>query len=451
MVRDAQGNALTGATTEAAWLYDQAVHELQCYINDPVATVDAAIAASPEFVMAHVLRAQLHLLGTEAAGLPAARDSLETAAALPADERERTHLAAIRDFVTGDFFGGREKLEDILIAHPRDALALQAAHLWDFYLGDSRNLRDRIARVIYAWNTSVPGYHAVLGMYAFGLEECGDYARAEALGREAVALNDRDGWAQHAVAHVLEMQGRTAEGIAWMRGNVAGWATDSFFAVHNWWHLALYHLDRGEIDQVLALYDGPIRGKRSTVILDLIDASALLWRLYLRGIDVGTRWNELAEAWSPMATDAFYVFNDCHALMAFLGAGRRDLVETVFDAMVRRVGKGGTNDAMTRDVGLPVARALHAFDRGDYRQTITLLRPVRATDYRFGGSHAQRDLLDLTLVEAALRSGDHALARALASERIEAKPMSPVARLFAARAGMIAADDRAPVAAGLAR
>lgn len=449
MVRDAQGNALTGATAEAARLYDQAIGELQCYINDPVATIDAALAAAPTFVMAHVLRAQLHLLGTEAAGLQAARDSLDKAAALPADERERTHLAAIRNFVTGDFFSGRERLEDILVTHPRDALALQAAHLWDFYLGDARSLRDRIARARYAWSPSVPGYHAVLGMYAFGLEECGDYARAEALGREAVALNERDGWAQHAVAHVLEMQGRTADGIAWMRGNVDGWAPDSFFAVHNWWHLALYHLDHGEIDKVLELYDGPIRGKRSKVILDLIDASGMLWRLYLRGIDVGARWNELAEAWAPMATDAFYAFNDCHALMAFIGAGRRDLVEAVLDAMIRRIGQGGTNDAMTRDVGLPVARALDAFGRGNYRQTIALLRPVRATANRFGGSHAQRDLLDLTLIEAALRSGDDALARALASERIEAKPASPLARLFAERAGMIAAD-RAPVAASLA-
>ena len=136
----------------------------------------------------------------------------------------------------------------------------------------------------------VPGYHAVLGMHAFGLEETGDYAAAEKSGRDAVELEPRDGWAQHAVAHVMEMQGRQRDGIAWMPDNADGWSRDSFFAVHNWWHVALYHLDLGEIDEVLALFDGPIYGARSRVILDMIDASAMLWRLHLRGIDVGDRW-----------------------------------------------------------------------------------------------------------------------------------------------------------------
>src|SRR5512144_528473 len=145
------------------------------------------------------------------------------------------------------------------------------------------------------------GLPAVLGMHAFGLEETGDYARAERQGRKGVELEPRDGWAQHAVAHVMEMQGRQREGIAWMRAEPQAWAHDSFFGVHNWWHLALYHLDLDEIDEVLALFDGPIFGKRSTVVLDLIDASALLWRLDLRGIDVGNRWGSVADLWAPFA------------------------------------------------------------------------------------------------------------------------------------------------------
>jgi len=441
MHRDAQGNVMTGATAKAAELYDRAIAELQCYIDDPVATIDAATAEAPEFVMGHVLKAQLNLLGTEAQALPVARASLDKAAGLAATERERIHLAAIREVVNGEFFAGRERLEDVLIAHPRDALALQAAHIWDFLLGDARNLRDRIARVLHAWDDSVPGYHAVLGMYAFGLEESGDYARAEALGRRAVGMNPRDSWAQHAVAHVMEMQGRAEGGIRWMRGNVDGWSKDSFFAIHNWWHLALFHLDRGEIAEVLRLYDEPIRGKRSTMMLDLVDASALLWRLHLRGVDVGQRWSELADAWTPTAEDGHYVFNGCHAMMAFVAAGRFDLAETAVRSMIARIGKGGTNDMMTREVGLPVARALILFGQGDFRRAAALLRPLRATANRFGGSNAQRDLLDLTLAEAALRSGDHRLARALASERLESKPASPFGRLLAERAASIARSE----------
>ncbi len=292
---DDHGLACTGADADSAAHYRRALHQFRCYIEDPVASVDAALALRPDFVMAHALKAWLHLLGTEPAALLVARACLAAAARLPANARERGHLQAIAALVDGRFRQAARVLEDVATDHPTDALALQAGHLLDFYVGNARMLRDRIARALPAWSRGMPGYHAVLGMHAFGLEECGDYARAEAQGRAGVELEPRDGWAQHAVAHVMEMQGRERDGIAWMRADPAAWSTDSFFRVHNWWHLALYHLELGEIDEVLALYDGPIRGERSTVILDMIDASAMLWRLHLRGIDVGARWQRLAE------------------------------------------------------------------------------------------------------------------------------------------------------------
>ena len=142
-------------------------------------------------------------------------------------------------------------------SEPRDALALLAGHQIDFFTGNSRMLRDRIARAMPAWSPGMAGYHATLAMHAFGLEEMGDYARAERLGREAIGIEPRDGWAQHAVAHVMEMQSRQRDGIAWMRDNAEAWTGDSFFQVHNWWHLALFHYELGEIDEALALFDGP--------------------------------------------------------------------------------------------------------------------------------------------------------------------------------------------------
>lgn len=431
---DAQENAITGASAEAARLFWQAVSQLQTYREDPIATLDDAIAQSPEFVMAHAMKGHIALLGTETAMLPMARDALDAARDLPATDREQQHLASIKAALSGDFVTARDRLEAVLHDHPRDALALQVTHLWDFYLGDSRNLRDHVAQVLPAWTGAVPGYGAVLGMYAFGLEETADYARAEALGREAVSLNALDSWAQHAVAHVMEMQGRVEEGIAWMRGNQAGWSQDNFFAVHNWWHLALYHLDRGEHDAVLELFDGPIEAGRSTVVLNMIDAAALLWRLTLRGVDIGGRWDPVADVWADRIDDGLYAFNDVHAMMAFAGAGRPDLAERLLEAMVRRVGQGGSNDLMLQQVGLPAARAIHAFGLGNYRCAIDLLRPVRAFAGRFGGSHAQRDVIDWTLTEAAIRAGEAGLARALAAERLALKPDSPVNQLFRRRA-----------------
>jgi tetratricopeptide (TPR) repeat protein len=296
-------------------------------------------------------------------------------------------------------------------------------------------LRDRVARVLPYWNESAPGFGFVRGMHAFGLEECGDYVHAEQAGRRALELNARDPWAVHAVAHVMEMQGRLAEGIDWLESRAPDWSPDNGFAFHNWWHLALYYLDLGEHAKVLELYDRRIRPGRSQVILEMIDATAMLWRLHLRGVDVGDRWTELADAWEPLAADAHYAFNDTHAMMAFVAAGRAATARTLLAALRARADHGGgTNAAMTREVGLPVCVALAAFGRGEWDVVIEMLRPVRLVAHRFGGSHAQRDILSLTLVEAALRGGESRLARALAAERTQVKPTSPFNWRLTARA-----------------
>jgi tetratricopeptide (TPR) repeat protein len=428
------GNTLSGASPTASEIYGQALAEFQVYAGDPVATVDQAIANSPGFVMGHALRAWLHLLGTEPTGLPVARETLAAARALPATAQERGHLAAIAHLVEGDWMASSRVMEDVAIENPRDALALQVGHQIDFFTGNARMLRDRIARARPAWSQSMPGYHAILSMHAFGLEETGDYARAEAEGRKAVELEPRNGWGQHAVAHVLEMQNRTADGIAWMRMNPEAWSANSFFAGHNWWHLALYHLDRGEIEEVFALYDGPVKGGRSQLVLDLVDATALLWRLHLRGIDVGGRWAPVAEAWDAVGGAGSYAFNDWHAAMAFAAGQRCDGLDAVLEAASRAATGAGDNAMFTRDVGMPLIRGVQAFESGDYAQAAAQLRPVREIAHRFGGSHAQRDLIDLTLIEAAIRGGDAALAAALAAERAAIRPHSPVSLDFSRKA-----------------
>jgi hypothetical protein len=253
-------------------------------------------------------------------------------------------------------------------------------------------------------------------MYAFGLEETGDYLNAERHGREAVALEPADGWAQHAVAHVLEMQSRREEGVRWMRGN-PGWQRDSFFAVHNWWHLALYHLELGDHTAVLELFDGPIDGHQPTLLLELIDCSALLWRLHLRGVDVGARWQSLAERWAPAAAAGNYAFNDLHAAMAFAQAGREDLLRQVFESQAAAMLRDDDNAAFTREVGAPATQAFVVYVDGRHERAVDLLRAVRSQAHRFGGSHAQRDLLDQTLIAAAHKAGQTGLARALTTER----------------------------------
>ena len=436
---DKIGLTLSGADAASAAHYEKALHQLQCFVGDPVGSVDAAIAASPGLVMAHVLKGYLYGLSTDHEATAVTRACFEAARDLPATSRERGHVAALGHLAEGRWHDAGRVLEDLTIEEPRDALGLLAGHQIDFFTGNSRMLRDRIARAMPAWSREMPGYHATLAMQAFGFEEMGDYARAEALGKRAIDLEPRDGWAQHAVAHVMEMQCRQRDGIAWMRHNTGDWAGDSFLQVHNWWHLALFHYELGETNEALALFDAPIYGQHSTLALNMLDASALLWRLHLRGVDVGDRWAALAANWAPKAKDGNYAFNDMHAMMAFVGAGLAEPARLLLEAQEEAMAGGGDNAGFTRDVGHPVSQAIKAFGDGDYAATVRLLRPVRSIAYRFGGSHAQRDVIDLTLIEAAFRTGDAHLARALAAERAAARPDSPLSQLFMRRARELSA------------
>ena len=428
--QDDNGSAVSGANAPALLDFERATDEFLCYCGDPVAGVGRALKESPAFTMAHYLQAWLYLVGTEQSSLSQARAVLDTTAALAHNPRERAHRDAVLALTEGRFEAALDILESLLMQHPRDLLALQVAHLFDFYRGDARNLRDRPARVAHAWSRADRRFHALRGMQAFGLEECNLYGEAEQAGLEALAFNPRDCWAHHAVTHVYEMQGRQEEGIAWMRGREPQWSEDSFFAVHHWWHWALFHLELDQIAPVLALYDQRLRGSHSSVVLDLVDASALLWRLLLRGVDVGPRWMDLAHAWMPFAGDDNYAFNSFHALMAFAGAGRWDAAQTVIASLERQASRAGSNQRMAREVGLPASLALRDFARADYASAADRLLPVRQIAHRFGGSHAQRDVIELTLIEAAQRAGQGALVRALASERLAHKSSSPLARRY---------------------
>src|SRR6185436_19971119 len=162
-------------------------------------------------------------------------------------------------------------------------------------------------------------------------------------------------------------------------------------------------------------------GKKSTVILEMIDASALLWRLHLRGVNVVDRFQILVENWAPLASAGNYAFNDMHAMMAFVVANRSAKAEEVLAAQREARQRADDNADFTREVGHAATLAIKAFGDGDYSECVRLLRPVRSYAHRFGGSHAQRDLIDLTLIEAAARSGQHRLAEALRTERRAAK------------------------------
>ena len=444
-LHDTRGLAVSTRNRASLDRYETAVELMNGYYLDFLAVIDEALAEDPGFVMGHCFKAGVYATCNEASVQPELRRSVEAAEALSAgaNDRERAHMAAARAWLEGDLDRSVALYGRIVQEYPRDILALQLSHQGDFFLGQSRMLRDRVAQVLPHWDEGVPGFGFVLGMHAFGLEQTNLYGRAEEAGRRALTLNHRDPWAIHAVAHVMEMQGRLGEGVEWLETRRPQWADNNALAFHNWWHLTLYHLDRGETERVLALCDAHIRPNPASIALELVDVSAMLWRLHLRGVDLGDRWGDLADQWERAAGDAYYPFNDAHAMMAFVGAGRDEAAERTIAALDEATRRGqGTSAMAAREVGLPVCRALRAFGRGEYRTAADLLQAVRINAHRFGGSHAQRDILDLTLVEAAIRGGDTPLARALVAERMDLKPATPANRTLSARVLEIAGSRR---------
>jgi len=385
----------------AARLYESALAALRTQRPDALALARQATAADPGFVPARVLEAWLLLWSRDARDFDAAGWVFARLTRMAMSGRERRHAGAIATAVDGDYEGAARLLDGIVAEEPHDLVALATAQVFDYYLGDPEAQRRRTSRALRHWSASDPGYHAMLSLHAFGLEECGDYAAAEEAARHALELEPRDVRAHHVVSHVLEMQGRAAEGVLWMGARSAWWADPGAASTHLWWHLALYQLELGRTRLALEVYDRRLQGDS---LSELIDASALLWRLHLAGHDGGGRFAALAARWEPYAEDAHCAFNDLHAMMAFAGAGRWDWAGRVLAAQSRRIGQPwSTNHDMTSLVGLPASRAILAFGKKDYAGAEALLRALPPVAHRIGGSHAQRDILQLTRAAAAQR------------------------------------------------
>src|SRR5712671_5489412 len=431
MIEDAQGHRLSGATEAAAATYDRAVRAFNLVHGDSVGLFDKAREAAPDFAMATLGKAWVFAIANDPGLMTKAAALVETARGFALNEREQAHLAALSQVVQGARAAAVAVLERHLMQYPFDIVAHQAAALSDGFLGRFHRIRDRSARALPLWPKDMPGYGSLLAFHAFGAEEAGDYRRAEDESREAAELEPLSFWPHHTVAHVMEMTGRPEDGLGWMAAREALWSMPEHMnQVHIWWHKALFHLELGQYDAALALYDGPMRATQRPVALSLTNASALLWRLDTLGYDIAERWRELAALWQDHADGKCLVFGDIHAAMAELRSGQEALVERRLAAMRETAASGVEAAALYRTVGIPVVEGLAAFHRRAYAEAVESLLPVRFDLWQIGGSHAQRDVVDWTLTEAAVRAGQRDVALSLAYERLATRPRSTPNRRF---------------------
>src|SRR5438874_4709617 len=374
MIEDAQGYRLSGATAAAAAIYEQAVRAFNLVHGDSVGLFDKAREAAPDFAMATLGKAWVFAIANDPGLMTKAAALVETARGFALNEREQAHLAALSQVVQGARAAAVAVLERHLMQYPFDIVAHQAAALSDGFLGRFHRIRDRSARALPLWPKDMPGYGSLLAFHAFGAEEAGDYARAEDESREAAELEPLSFWPHHTVAHVMEMTGRPEDGLGWMAAREALWSTPGHMnQVHIWWHKALFHLELGQYEDALALYDGPIRATQRPLCLSLSNASALLWRLDTLGYDIGERWHDLANLWEDHADGKCLVFGDIHAAMAELRSGREALVERRLQAMCETAASEVEAAGLYRSVGIPVIEGFTAFHRGEYGTAVERL------------------------------------------------------------------------------
>jgi tetratricopeptide (TPR) repeat protein len=367
--------------------------------------LNRVLAANPEFALGQAVRGLSCLLMARAEMVAVAREAYSAATSGVAETmREIAFVHALGDWLAGQPTRAAVRLQTVLAVHPRDALAMKMVQAIHFVMGRPEAMRASVEGIIGAWDDH-PARGYLLGCHAFGLEETGDYAAAERVGRLGVELASDDAWGLHAVAHVYDMTARAKDGLDWLTGREASWMHCNNFRFHVWWHRALMHLDLGEYDAALAHYDADIRAEKTDDYRDISNAASLLTRLELEGVNVGTRWEELAVLSQTRAADGCLAFADLHYMLSLCGGNRDQAAAGLIARMQKTKQHQGEAQAVIAHPGLHIAQGLQAFAAGEYSTAWVHLRAGRGDLQRIGGSHAQRDVFDRITIEAALRGG----------------------------------------------
>ncbi|MFO7856921.1 MAG: tetratricopeptide repeat protein [Paracoccaceae bacterium] len=418
-IEDQFGLPLPSGAAPAVADWNRCVEGFLAHSAETPARLDAALSAAPDFALAQATRGLFFVLLARPECLDVARGALDAARTGAPDPRSPAYVEALELGLLGRLGAAADRLDALLLAHPEDALAAKLVHALRFMVGDAVGMRASIERVLGAVDRDHAHRPFLLGCHAFALEETGEYDAAERIGRTAVEARPDDAWGLHAVLHVHEMTARAAEGLRWMEGREAGWRGCNNFAFHIHWHVALFRLDLGDREGALRLYDERVRTEPTEDFRDIANAASLLARLEIEGVEVGRRWEELADIAQRRAADACSAFADLHYLLALVGAGRRAEAEVLaarIAAEARRCDAGDMPEAARAGGGLAASGLAALAGRDDETAARRLVKAAPRLQ-RIGGSHAQRDVFHWIAVSACLRAGRRDLAAEALAER----------------------------------
>lgn len=421
MLRDAFDQPVSAENPDTVTALDQYGSAWLSYGNDVGAVFGAAVR-EPDCAIINAHAAMLHLALEAQAGYEAAQPFLRRAlkSADNATARERAFIAATESASQGDVQGAVERLLAVMAVAPADIVAAKWGQYHAFNLGDARAMR-LFAEAVLPAHAATPYAH---GMHAFALEQCHDLAAAEVAGRRAIELKRSEPWAHHAVAHVMETQGRLEEGIRFMRDLAPTWDDHNIFIrEHNWWHVALFHLDLDDATEVMRIYDQHLWGTWPEFSQEQIGAISALVRLELRGIDVGERWLRVLASVRARGHEHLLPFHDLHYVYALARAGHEGEAERFIASLTHRIPTmHPSGQRIWRDVALPAAQGLVAHAQRRFADAVRFLVPVMNHLQDVGGSHAQRDVFAQILIDAQWRSGDISKAAQELSQRALLRP-----------------------------
>ncbi|MDB5374463.1 MAG: Tetratricopeptide repeat [Belnapia sp.] len=432
MQQDRHGLALSTGSDAAAAAFVAGNDLLLTHWPGAAAAFDRAIAADPGFALAHAARAHAALRDGDAAG---ARQSLAAAQALAPGlpEREARHIGYFALFLTGQAEAALAAFPRHMADHPRDAMVLVTAITPNGLIGGSGRA-DRHATLRDLMDRLAPHYGADWwfgAMHGMALSEAGEGAAARPLIERSLAARPDNAWGAHALAHVCYESGETDTARAFLRGWLPGYPPAGSLHGHLAWHLALGEIEAGDAAAAWQVFlaacapeshAGPAR-------LKLTDAVSFLWRWELAGQPRdAARWRSILEFARANFPRPGFAFADLHVALAEAAAGDGDALAAWVAEVeaLRRAGRYPSGPVLPA-----LAAGFAAFARQDYAGAIAAIAPVAAARERIGGSRAQMDLVEFTLLRATVEAGRlEALPGLLAARRRGPAP-APVAGLHA--------------------
>jgi tetratricopeptide (TPR) repeat protein len=449
MIRDERDLPLSTDSADAAALFDCAVEHWLKFHADTMVLVGRMLAADPHFVLGHCFKGYLLLSASNPAFRAeiAATLAVAEAGAAVATERERQHVAAFAAWAGGALNRSFGIWQHLLDAHPTDLLAARICDTSWFRHGQTAKILEQADRLAPRWSPELAGYDLFRTIWAFAHEEAGDTPGAERAVEQAIEHDRTNYFAHHVKAHVMEMECRPREGRDWLESQAEHWSLGNQLVHHLWWHRALMELELGEIDAVLESYDRNIRNLDAPMtkatpdhFIDLQNAPAVLWRLEQMGVDVGDRWQELADKAEARIGHVGHPLLVPHLMMALAATGRTQEADR-FLAALREIAADPalwTAPAIA-DVIIPVCEAALAHRRGDHSRVVDLLATRREQMRLLGGSNAQRDLFMQMLIDAAVKARRRDLVREMITNETKTRAVPPSQRAgYAAAARWLA-------------